>query len=83
MRKDNTLTITLPTGAKEKLEALAIAHNCKWGSKPNISLLIERIANGEIPLQSSFKAKLATKQAQATIEAAIEALQEIKGAIDS
>lgn len=38
--------------SKEKLEKLAIEHGFTWGDKPNISALIEAIAQGEVIIHS-------------------------------
>jgi hypothetical protein len=46
------LSMRDPT-SKQKLERLAIDFDCCWGNKPNISALVEAIAQGHIKLVKS------------------------------
>ena len=52
-RRGESLTLSLPPGAKERLEELAIELGCTWGDRPNISKLIEAIAFGQVALHKS------------------------------
>ena len=47
-RKDESVTLSLTADDKASLEALAAKHGCSWGKKPNISLLVQQIAIGQL-----------------------------------
>lgn len=49
-RKDESITLSLSLEDKETLEKLALIHDCKWGDKPNISRLLQKIANGSLKI---------------------------------
>lgn len=61
-RRGETITLSLSLGDKEKLEDLAIHFNCMWGKKPNISLLLNRIANKTISLSETEREKRIIKE---------------------
>ena len=43
-RKKETITLSIPPGTKEQLEAIARQLNITWGKEPSISGLIVAIA---------------------------------------
>lgn len=49
-KKGASVTLSLAAEDKALLEQIALEQGCKWGEKPNVSLLVERIARREIPL---------------------------------
>jgi hypothetical protein len=62
-RKGESITLSLSADEKEQLEAIALSHNCTWGSKPNVSKLLSKIADGSLlvvgekPVKDSKTAK--------------------------
>jgi predicted DNA-binding transcriptional regulator YafY len=62
-RKKETITLSIPAGTKENLEALASRFQIFWGKSPSPSGLIAAIATGEIELGQPFS--LSTKQTDA------------------
>jgi hypothetical protein len=76
-RKSVTLTVTASPETKEQLERLAVMFDCAWGDRPNISLLIERIANGSITIGKQpdlAAAKTAVNNAKKALRKALEEL---------
>lgn len=71
MRKKETITLSIPPGTKEQLEAIASQLNLLWGNRPSISGLIVAIAQKEIELGQPFT--LTKVQVQA-LEKAIKVL---------
>lgn len=51
-RKKETITLSIPPGTKEALEAIASRLNIMWGSNPSISGLIVAIAQHQIEIGS-------------------------------
>jgi hypothetical protein len=51
-RKEQSITLSLSLEDKALLEQLAIAHDCKWGEKPNVSRLMQRIASGNLKISN-------------------------------
>lgn len=47
-RQKETLTLSVPSGTKEKLEEIAKQHGIKWGDNPSASGLITAITRGEL-----------------------------------
>ncbi len=47
-RKKETLTLSIPPGTKEKLDALADRFGYRWGKSPSPSALVTAIAQGEL-----------------------------------
>jgi predicted DNA-binding transcriptional regulator YafY len=47
-RKKETLTLSVPPGTKEKLDAIAARLNIKWGDRPSSSGLISAIAQSKL-----------------------------------
>lgn len=62
-RKKETLTLSVPPGTKEKLEAIAERLNIRWGNNPSPSGLVSAIAQQEFEVGQPFK--LNTSQAKA------------------
>ncbi len=53
-RKKETLTLSVPPGIKEQLEAIALRLGIKWGKSPSISGLLVAIAQQEVELGEPF-----------------------------
>ncbi|MDF0551513.1 WYL domain-containing protein [Kamptonema sp. UHCC 0994] len=53
-RKKETLTLSVPPGIKDKLEAIALRLGIKWGKSPSISGLLVAIAQQEVELGEPF-----------------------------
>jgi hypothetical protein len=53
-RKKEALTLSVPTGTKEKLEAIALKHDILWGKNPSPSGLVVAIASGELEVGQPF-----------------------------
>jgi hypothetical protein len=49
-RKEESITLSLSSEDKARLESLAIKHRCLWGKNPNISKLIQQIAIGKLKI---------------------------------
>jgi hypothetical protein len=49
-RKNESITLSCTPSDKEALNQLAILHKCTWGTEPNISGLIQKIARGQLAL---------------------------------
>lgn len=54
-RKKDTLTLSVPLGTKEKLEAIAERLNIRWGDKPSASGLVAAVAQQELEVGQPFK----------------------------
>ncbi|HEY9599892.1 MAG TPA: WYL domain-containing protein [Cyanophyceae cyanobacterium] len=54
-RKKETLTLSVPPGTKEKLEAIAARLNIYWGNNPSASGLVAAIAQQELEVGQPFK----------------------------
>ncbi|MBD2495950.1 transcriptional regulator [Nostoc sp. FACHB-280] len=72
-RKKETITLSIPPGTKEKLEAIARNLNIYWGKDPSISGLIVAIAQQSVELGKPFT--LDSNQANA-LQQAIKALSD-------
>ncbi|MEH1951135.1 MAG: WYL domain-containing protein [Nostoc sp.] len=70
-RKKETITLSIPPGTKEQLEAIARRLNITWGKEPSISGLIVAIAQQQLEVGQRFN--LAKVQVQA-LEQAIKLL---------
>lgn len=53
-RKKETITLSIPPGAKEKMEALASRFDILWGENPSASGLFAAIAQGELEVGPPF-----------------------------
>ena len=53
-RKDETITLSITLGTKEKLEKIAYELGFRWGEKPNISVFLDAIARREVPVVKSL-----------------------------
>jgi predicted DNA-binding transcriptional regulator YafY len=53
-RKKETITLSIPPGTKEKLEAIARRFQIMWGKSPSPSGLITAIAEGELEVGEPF-----------------------------
>jgi predicted DNA-binding transcriptional regulator YafY len=62
-RKKETLTLSVPPGTKEKLEAIADRLDIRWGTNPSPSGLVAAIAQQELEVGPPFK--LNTSQSKA------------------
>lgn len=49
-RKNESITLSCNTSDREALAELAISHNCVWGTEPNISGLLQKIARGQLAI---------------------------------
>jgi len=67
VRKKETLTLSVPPGTKEKLDAIADRLGITWGTKPSSSGLITKIAEQEFEVALPFA--LSTVQVQALRQA--------------
>ncbi|MCY7407317.1 MAG: WYL domain-containing protein [Alkalinema sp. CAN_BIN05] len=67
VRKKETLTLSVPPGTKEKLDAIADRLGITWGTKPSSSGLITKIAEQEFEVALPFA--LSTIQVQALRQA--------------
>jgi predicted DNA-binding transcriptional regulator YafY len=54
-RQKETLTLSVPPGTKERLEAIALRFNITWGKSPSPSGLVTKIAQQELEVGQSFK----------------------------
>ncbi|BAY17200.1 hypothetical protein NIES21_30350 [Anabaenopsis circularis NIES-21] len=72
-RKKETITLSIPPGTKEKLEAIARNLNIYWGKDPSISGLIVAIAQKSVEVGISFT--LDSNQVNA-LQQAIKALSD-------
>lgn len=75
------MTLSVSAEDKSLLEELAIEHGCKWGKKPNITLLMERIARREITIgKPTLQAKLikALGLVEKALETALEAVRQVR-----
>lgn len=54
-RKKETLTLSVPPGTKEKLEAIAERLDIRWGDSPSASGLVAAIARKELEVGYPFK----------------------------
>jgi predicted DNA-binding transcriptional regulator YafY len=66
-RKKETITLSIPPGTKDKLEAIARHFNIFWGKSPSPSGLIAAIAKGELEIGEPFT--LSAKRVEAIKEA--------------
>jgi len=53
-RKKETITLSIPPGTKEQLEAIAASLGIMWGDKPSISGLIVAIAQHQLEIGSAI-----------------------------
>lgn len=53
-RKKETITLSIPPGTKEQLEAIALRLNILWGKEPSVSGLIVAIAQAQLEVGKSF-----------------------------
>ena len=53
-RKKETITLSIPSGTKEQLEAIALRLGIKWGKSPSVSGLLVAIAQQKIELGEPF-----------------------------
>jgi len=51
------INVRVPQGDKERLEAIAIGHQCYHGSGPGLGALLHKIAMGELILVDASAAK--------------------------
>lgn len=72
-RKKDTITLSIPPGTKEQLEALARKLNITWGKDPSISGLIVAIAQQSLEVGKPFR--LDSNQVNA-LQQAIKALSD-------
>ncbi|OKH27445.1 WYL domain-containing protein [Chroogloeocystis siderophila] len=72
-RKKETITLSIPPGTKEQLEAIACRFNILWGKDPSISGLIVAIAQHALELGKPFE--LDSNQINA-LQQAIKALND-------
>ena len=51
MNEKRSITLSLKPHQKQRLEQLAIAFDCLWGDRPNVSELVKAVADGRLILQ--------------------------------
>lgn len=56
-RKKETITLSIPPGTKEQLEAIASRLNILWGKEPSVSGLIVAIAQAQVEVGKPFALK--------------------------
>ncbi|MEM8640380.1 MAG: WYL domain-containing protein [Cyanobacteria bacterium P01_G01_bin.54] len=54
-RKKDTITLSVPPGTKEKLEAIAAQNQIYWGKNPSVSGLLGAIAQGDLEVDQPFQ----------------------------
>lgn len=47
-RKREVVTLSISSQEKTNLEAIALSLGCTWGTKPNVSKLMAKIADGSL-----------------------------------
>jgi predicted DNA-binding transcriptional regulator YafY len=62
-RKKETITLSIPPGTKEQLEAIAAKFQILWGDRPSISGLLVAIARSELEVGDRFTLTLVQVQA--------------------
>lgn len=67
VRKKETITLSIPPGTKEQLEAIARSLNILWGKEPSISGLIVAIAQQVLEVGQPFTLK--SNQVEALLQA--------------
>ncbi len=50
-RQARSITLSLEPHQKQRLEQLAVAFDCLWGDRANVSELVKAIADGRLILQ--------------------------------
>ena len=53
-RKKETITLSIPPGTKEQLEAIASRMNILWGERPSVSGLLVAIAQQQLEVSQRF-----------------------------
>lgn len=71
-RKQESVTLSISTEDKAKLEAKALEFGCLWGEDPNISKFMKLIANDELLVSKPNKP---ASQKRALIKDAINSIQ--------
>lgn len=74
-RKGESVTLSLSTEQKERLEQIALDFGQTWGEKPNISQLLRAIADGKLKVVWSDQESTITDQRNA-MKLAIAMIQE-------
>lgn len=78
-RKNESITLSCTESDKKALEKLAIKYGCTWGDKPNISELVQRIAQGKLEIVTSKEDfELANLLERPEVKRAIELLEKLK-----
>ena len=78
-RKNESITLSCTEADKQALTNLAIAHNCTWGDKPNISQLITKIARGQLAIvEAGEDYELSNLLDRPEVKRAIELLKNLK-----
>jgi hypothetical protein len=70
IRKKDTITLSIPPGTREKLEAIADQLDIKWGNKPSISGLLVAIAENSSEIKKLFSL---TSDQQTVLDKSIKA----------
>ena len=76
-KRSDSLTVTCKPETKLLLDELALKFDCLWGESPNLSLLIERIADGTIPTGKPTKSSEARKTINQSRKALLRAIAEL------
>jgi hypothetical protein len=78
-RKNESITLSCVEADKKALEKLAVKHGCTWGDKPNISELIQRIAQGKLEIVTSKEDfELANLLERPDVQRALQLLEKLK-----
>lgn len=79
-KKQHCITLSVDAKSKANLERLAMEFDCLWGEQPNVSKLIQQIADEEISLEKNGKVskkRALLKDAIARIQDALSILLEL------
>ncbi|MBW4514594.1 MAG: hypothetical protein KME11_05155 [Timaviella obliquedivisa GSE-PSE-MK23-08B] len=81
-RKRDAVTLALSPDAKQNLEAIALSLGCKWGDRGNVSLLLERIAAGDLVVvdeaNHELKVGRSLVEAEQALQSALKAIKKAK-----
>ena len=77
-RKNESITLAICEADSKALEAIAIAHGCKYGSKANVSELFRKIAQGKLRvIEASEDYELSKLLDRAEVQRAIELIEKL------